>query len=90
MMIVHFKDFEECARYNPKYEDVVGKIFPVFWDGSSRWLGVDLTSEGCGRVMLIDGDKDEILCLVENSFEGFLQNTIRCIRSGNKLAFESS
>src|SRR5438309_122406 len=31
MMISHFREFEQCAVYHPRYSQVVGKYFPIFW-----------------------------------------------------------
>src|SRR2546426_10883615 len=53
MMISHFMEFKECVAYHPEYATVVGRYFPVFWDGSNSWLSVDLDPANHNRVVLI-------------------------------------
>jgi hypothetical protein len=51
--IEHMKAYRECVcSCFPKLANLGRRYFPVFWNGATNWIGLDLDS-GEGRVVLI-------------------------------------
>ena len=74
MMISHFKEYKECARYHPRYEKVAGRFFPLFWDGSDNWIALDLDQ---GRIVLLETQLEQMVRNLSDSLERFLKDAIR-------------
>jgi hypothetical protein len=77
VMIAHFRGFKEFAVYQPKYTEVVGRYFPIFWDGSTGYLAVDLEPSNRNRVVLLDPESENLVKVAYDSFENFLKDVIR-------------
>ncbi len=77
MMTCHFGNFKDCMEHHPAYAKVVGRYFPLFWDGSNSWLGIDLSSANNNRVVLIHTEFEQMVFEAYNSFEDFLKDAIR-------------
>ncbi|MGV3757326.1 MAG: hypothetical protein ACO1QS_18255 [Verrucomicrobiota bacterium] len=74
LMSAHFLQFREFCKNNSRYCEVADKYFPIFWDGSTGWIAVDI-SKGDG-VVLIDGKLNQPVRLIYDSFESFLSAAI--------------
>src|SRR5258708_6233174 len=76
-MIVHRDGFAEGAAYQPKMVQLVGRYFPLFWDGSTGYLALDLAPAGRGRVVLIEVEWEDPVREAYRSFDEFLKDAIR-------------
>jgi len=85
MMVVDFRGFDELAMYHPRYANVVGKYFPVFWNGSDCWMAVDLEPSNQSQVVLIEGQLENITRPLYDSFHEFLKDAIRANEANDKL-----
>lgn len=85
MMLADFSGFKELAAYHPEYAVLVGRYFPVFWDGSTSWLAIDLSPAMGSRVVLIDPETGTAARDVYPSFEEFLKDAIRANRENDTL-----
>lgn len=54
MAIGHLGHLEAAARTQPKLEEGVNRYFPLFWNGSSEWLSVDLKPLNHNRIMIVE------------------------------------
>jgi hypothetical protein len=86
MMAADFQGFKECMEHHPAYAKVVGRYFPLFWDGSNSWLGVDLNSTQNSRLVLIHTEFEQMVFQAYDSFEEFLNDAIRAIEENVSLA----
>lgn len=75
-MIEHFKSFHESFVYHPKFYEVDGRYFPMFWDNSTGYLALDLNGS-THRVVLLEPESEELAREAYSSFEGFLKDAIR-------------
>ncbi len=73
LMIAHFEAFPEYAKYRPELCPLVGRYFPLFWDGSVTWLAVDLDASHQSRVVAISLEGDYGPRLVRETFAAFLE-----------------
>lgn len=81
-MVANFKGFKELAKYSPKYSEVAGRFFPLFWDGRENFLAIDLSPTGKGAIVFIDPHAPHLMgqiCpsledLIEKAIEGNLKN----------------
>jgi hypothetical protein len=85
MMVAHFQGFREGAMYHPRMGSLVGRYFPIFWDGSTGWLAVNLESSKHGQVVLIETEWENPVREAYSSFEEFLEDAIRANEQGGKL-----
>ncbi len=76
-MIADYKGFEECAIHHPAYAKVVGKLFPLFWDGSNSWLGVSLVPSHSSQIVLIHTEFEQFVFGAYKTFEDLLDDAIR-------------
>ncbi len=86
MLLGHFAGFEECLTYHPEYARVVGRYFPLFWDGSNSWLAVDLDPVGHNRIVLVHTEFEQMLFEAYDSFEQFLKDAIQANQKGVSLS----
>ena len=84
-MIEHFQMFHETFVYHPKFEDVDGRYFPLFWDSSTGYLAVDLRDQK-GRVVILDPETEDLTHEAYVSFEDFLKDAIRANEKNEGLA----
>jgi hypothetical protein len=86
MVAGHFRDFRDCLPNDPKYARVVGRYFPLLWDGSNSWFTVDLEPANHSRIVLLHTELGGILFEAYGSFEEFLRDTIRANEQNEPLA----
>jgi hypothetical protein len=84
--IVDMKSFKELAHYHPRLSVLVGRYFPFLWDGSDRWIALDIESCGHSRVVMIQDQEEEPLREAYDSFEDFLTDAIRANENNEPLA----
>jgi hypothetical protein len=85
LMLTDFVGFKELTLYHPGYAEFVGRYFPVFWDGSTSWLAVDLRPSERSRVVLIDPESGTTVREIYPSFEEFLRDAIQANRENDSL-----
>jgi len=85
MMIQDFIGFKEVGAYHPKYTEVVDRYFPIFWDGSTGYLALDLEPSGHNRVVLLDPESEAFVSQAYLSFEEFLKDAIRANEENDRL-----
>ena len=86
MMACHFGNFKDCLEHHPAYAKVVGRYFPLFWDGSNSWLGVDLDPTRNNRLVLIHTEFEQMVFRAYDSFEEFLNDAIRANEEDDSLS----
>jgi len=86
LMLADFDGFKEGAIYHPRMTELVGRYFPIFWDGSNGWLAVDIGSLSPNRVVLVDAQCEEPVKDAYRSFHEFLKDAIRANEENDKLA----
>jgi hypothetical protein len=72
-------------EHHPAYAKVVGRYFPLFWDGSNSWLGVDLDPANNSRFVLIHTEFEQMVFEGYGSFEEFLNDAIRANEENDTL-----
>jgi len=82
MMTAHFKQFKEFAAFHTRYAKVAGRFYPIFWNGSTLWVALDLFQ---GRVVLINGDDENPVREVCESFESFIREAIKANENGKPM-----
>jgi hypothetical protein len=86
MMAADFQGFKECMEHHPAYAKVVGRYFPLFWDGSNSWLAVDLDPANKSRVVLIHTEFEQMVFKAYDSFNEFLSDAIRANEENDSLS----
>ena len=81
----HFGEFSAYIASNPRMKEVGGKYFPLFWNGKSGWLAVDLNPAKNSRVVLIESQAENPVLEAFPSFEEFISDAIRANRENNSL-----
>lgn len=66
--------------------DLAGQYFPVFWDGATGSLAIDLKPSNKNRVVMIEFESTEPICEGYGSFNEFIADVIRAQTEGGTLA----
>lgn len=85
MMVSHFKEYKECARYHSRYEQVAGKFFPLFWDGSDNWIALALDFEHT-QIVLVETELENLVRKLYNSFEELLSDAVEANQKNTGLS----
>jgi len=75
--IMDFGFYKEASKNHPQLLAGVGRLFPIFWDGSNKNIAVDLEPSAGTRIMLIDGCAKRPYKEAYSSFEQLLADIIR-------------
>ena len=75
--VTDFDSLEAIAKNYPKMSEAVGRYFPLFWDGSTECLSVDLKTANNNRVMIIESRSDQPIRQGYSSFSEFIADAIR-------------
>jgi DNA-binding Lrp family transcriptional regulator len=86
LMIAHFCGFKEVSTYHPRYTEVIGRYFPLFWNGSTDFLAVDLEPSSQSRVVVLEKKAEKLVREAYASFEEFLTDAIRANENNDKLS----
>lgn len=84
--ILYAKEYEQIAKHNPKMYIVVGRYFPILWDGATGWVAVDTEPSAHNRIVTIQMRDEQPLREAYDSFEDFLKDAIRANESNEPLA----
>ncbi len=90
MSIGHFGHFAEAARTHLQISEVAGRYFPVFWDGSNCWFGIDVQTSHHHRVMMIDLKAPQPFVEAYSSMDEMIADGIRANQEDRPLAACSS
>ncbi len=71
-----FDSFGEIAKNYPKIADAVGRYFPIFWNGATEYLVVDLTPSNRNRLFILDHRSEEPIREAYGSFDEFVADAI--------------
>lgn len=85
MMLADFHSFRVCVARHPRYAKIVEQYFPLFWDGSNRWLAVDLEPATRNRIVSIDTQTERMIREVSPSFQDFISEAILANERNQKL-----
>jgi hypothetical protein len=77
MAIGHFGHLEVAAKTHPRLTEGVGRYFPMFWDGSTDWLALDVKPPNKNRVMLMEHKSEQPFREAYSSFDEFVSDAIR-------------
>src|SRR5262249_19292613 len=72
-----FLDLKEVVKNYPKISEAVGRYFPLFWDGSTETLAVDLKPTKQNRVLIVDTKSERPFKEAYSSFDEFVADAIR-------------
>lgn len=86
LMIAHFQGFEEISVYHPRYTEVIGRYFPLFWDGSMGYLALDLEPSNHSRVVVLEKKAEKLVREAYVSFDEFLKDAIRANENNDILS----
>ena len=77
MAVGHFGHLEAAAKNHPKLKAGVGRYFPVFWNGSTDWLALDISPSNKNRVILMEHEANRPFKEAYSSFDEFVADAIR-------------
>jgi len=86
MMVADFRGFGECVAHHPRYAKVVGKYFPMFWDGSNCWLAADLNPRYHNQIVFVETESERMVRQAYDSFSEFLKDAIRANEKNDNMA----
>jgi hypothetical protein len=88
--IAHFVGCREALEFvgHPKFDEIDGRYFPLFWDMFTGYLAVDLQSAE-NRVVLFELELPELVMEIYVSFEAFLKDAIRANEEDEHMTFET-
>jgi hypothetical protein len=84
MSIGHFGHFAEAARTHLQISEAAGRYFPVFWDGSNGWFGVDVQNSH-HRVMMMDLKSPQPFAEAYSSMDELIADGIRANKEDRPL-----
>jgi len=65
--------------------DLSGQYFPMFWDGSTGSLAIDLDPLNNSRMVMIEFESTEPICEAYGNFSEFIADAIRVHKEGGTL-----
>lgn len=83
--IVYMKGYKEYAHYHSRLSALVGRYFPILWDGATGWIAVDIKPSSHNEVVTIQFEDDKPLREAYPSFEVFLKDLIRANEENDSL-----
>ena len=83
--IVRFKSYKESARSQPKLSILVGRYFPILWDGSAGYIALDINPSGHNRFVAIQKRDEKPLREAYGSFEEFLADVVRANENDERM-----
>ena len=86
-MLMDFKSFYEYSNYHKKYLPIIGKYFPLFWNGFNNWIAVNIKSSGTGEIVLLLTHEEEIARLACVSFKIFIEDAIKANESNLPMEY---
>ncbi len=85
LAILHMGHFKGAAQHHPRLSLLVGRYFPFLWNGSEKWIALDLEPSAHNKVVTIQTRDEQPLREAYDSFEEFLQDAIRANESSAPL-----
>lgn len=85
MATAHFDTIKEVAKNYPNISDAVGRYFPLFWNGSTEWLAVDLKPSNRNRMMIVNHKSDPAIRIAYSSFDEFVADAVRANEENRPL-----
>ncbi len=82
---IDYISFPEYVESNPALAVVTERFFPVFWNGSTEWLGVDLDPSETNGIVKIDSQSDSPLHQIFPSIERFLDDLVQSYSAGTRM-----
>jgi uncharacterized protein (DUF1330 family) len=68
------------------FSDITGSLFPLFTDGGTGTIAVDLTSGKRNRVVAIEFESTKPVRQAYRSFEEFIKDATRANKDGDSLS----
>jgi hypothetical protein len=87
LMLSQFRRFPQVAMLRLRYAEVVGRYFPLFWNGATDYLALDLDPAGGTRVVVIEDQADKLVREACPTFEDFLWDAIQANKNNEVPAF---
>ncbi len=84
-MLIHREQFSGLAQVLPAFAEWQRRFFPVFWDGATGYMALDLDSRK-GRVILLDPEWGAESMRGYASFEEFVADAIRANDANDELS----
>lgn len=76
-MVAYFAAFQDLAKENPRLRDLANRYFPIFWNGTSRWLAIDLREKRDSQIVVIDLERKPPVEGLSSSFDKFIREAIQ-------------
>lgn len=87
MAVAHLTTWAEAAKHRPELKEGAGRYFPLFWDGSTAYLTVDLKPGNRSRVVFFENESDAPFRQAYVSFDDFLLDTLHANETDEPLRF---
>ena len=84
VMIAHFRGLREGFILHPNSEAAEGRYFPLFYDWSTCYLALDLSSHS-HRIILFDPESEDLVCEAYSAFDGFIADAVRANQENDLL-----
>jgi hypothetical protein len=84
--IVDMRSYKDYAQHQPKLSVLVGRYFPILWNGSTFYIALDIDPSGHNRVVAIEKRDDKPLREAYDSFEDFLKDLISANENNEHLS----
>lgn len=81
----HLGHLKAASAKYPQLSEGVGRYFPVFWDGSTEELAIDVKPSNRNRVLILESRSDEPFREAYGSFEEFITDAIRANEENRPL-----
>jgi hypothetical protein len=83
MAAAGFRSLKAIAENYPEISEAIGRYFPIFSDGATEQLAIDVKPSNQNRVMIVDHRSDQPIREAYHSFDQFIADAIRA-NTGNK------
>ncbi len=80
------REMFEGTEAHPMFSGMSGQLFPLFSDGATGAIAVDLTPSKGNPVLAIEFESDEPMRQAYGSFQEFIKDAIRANRENNSLS----
>lgn len=90
MALGHLGHIREAAKQHPKLAKEVGRYVPMFWNGATGWLAMDVKASRHNRIVIVECEDPQPYREAYGSFDGFIADAIRAnVENDRLLCFQT-
>jgi hypothetical protein len=75
----------EAAKHRPELKEGARRYLPLFWDGNTAYLTLDIDPESNGRVVFFENESDRPFREAYATFDVFLIDAVRANEADEPL-----